>query len=838
MLTILKHIPLRFIESILISHLNLQILRYLISIQFIVFIAIQIGFGQEAQVSGTIKNSNGDGIKDVSIKYETHGTTTDETGFYSIKLPAEKEITLNFTHVGYQDHSEILNLKPNSLNNLDIVLIEKVENLEEIEIISRRDEAEGITKVKVETIKNLPSANAGIESTIKTIALGASSDNELSTQYKVRGGNYDENLVYVNGIEVYRPFLVRSGQQEGLSFVNADMTQNVKFSSGGFQAKYGDKLSSVLDIVYRTPKEYALSSELSLLGGSLTAEGISKNKKSSGILGFRYRDNSLLVNSTEVVSDYNPRFMDLQSFISHQFTEKFSLDFLGNLSQNDYRYQPTTRVTKFGSLLDPKEVLIDYDGQESTNYLTTFGALSANYQVNTNLKLQSIISVFNTQEEEFFDIAAAYNFGTPNTDAASDEYGETEYQEVGSQIDHARNILDALIGNVELKGQFKKNKNYLDFGVKYQVENIKDRLVEWQVVDSAGFSLRPPGSGVYDQPYVSYEGDIVPYQNLHASHTTDMTRMMGFVQWNKKSYLNDHQIWTSLGLRVQQWEIEGKTQHIFSPRFQVALKPDWQREVLFRLSGGNYAQPPLYRELRNDTGDVVPEVKAQQSWHIVLGSDVDFQLWQRPFKLVTEAYYKYLTDVNPYILDNVRIRYAAENNAVAYATGFDMRINGEFVPGTESWFSFSYLNTKENIDDQGYIPRPSDQRLKFGLLFQDYVPTMPQLKMFLNLVYNTGVPGGSPAYTDPYDFQLRLNDYKRADIGVFYVFKDALNTQNQGKWLNGFNELSVGLELFNMFDISNSITNTWVRDIYDKRMYAVKNYMTGRVFNVKVKVKI
>lgn len=813
-------------------------MRYFITIQFLVFLSLQISFGQEAQIKGIIKNNRGEAVKDVSVKYNETGTTTDQNGFYTLKLPAEKEVEISFSHVGYQNQTKILTLSTNSVEQLDIILDDKVENLEEIEIISHKDEAEGITKVKVETIKNLPSANSGIESTIKTLALGASSDNELSTQYKVRGGNYDENLVYVNGIEVYRPFLVRSGQQEGLSFVNVDMTQNVKFSSGGFQSKYGDKLSSVLDITYRTPEEFALRSELSLLGGTLTAEGITKNKKSSGILGFRYRDNSLLVNSTEVVSDYNPRFMDLQSFLSHQFTKKFSIDFLGNLSQNDYRYQPTTRVTKFGSLMDPKEVLINYDGQESTNYFTTFGALSANYQVDTNLKFQTIFSLFNTQEEEFFDIGAVYNFGTPNTDAASEEYGDTEYEEVGSQIDHARNILDALIGNVQIKGQYKKNNNYLDFGVKYQIENIKDRLVEWQVVDSAGFSLRPPGSGVYVQPYVSYEGAIIPYQSLHATHTTDMTRLMGFVQWNKKSYLNEHQIWTSLGLRAQQWEIEGNSQQIFSPRFQVALKPDWQREVLFRLSGGNYAQPPLYRELRDLNGDVVPGVKAQQSWHIVLGSDMDFQIWERPFKLVTEAYYKYLTNVNPYTLDNVRIRYAAENNAIAYATGFDMRINGEFVPGTESWFSFSYLNTKENIDDQGYIPRPSDQRLKFGLLFQDYVPTMPQLKMFLNLVYNTGVPGGSPAYADPYDFQLRLNDYKRADIGVFYVFKDALNTQHQGKWLNGFDELSVGLELFNMFDINNSITNTWVRNIYDKRMYAVKNYMTGRVFNVKVKVKI
>jgi len=797
-----------------------------------------ISWGQEATVKGVVKNLKGIEIPNVSISYSDIGTTTDTQGYYELIIPSNKEISLIFKHIGYATYGEKVRIEKKAIKVLNITLQEKVETIEEVEIITNRQEVEGITGVKVETIENLPSTNASIESTVKVLGLGASSDNELSTQYKVRGGNYDENLVYVNGIEVYRPFLVRSGQQEGLSFVNVDMTQNVKFSSGGFQAKYGDKLSSVLDISYRKPTEFGVKAELSLLGANATVEGISKNNKSTAILGLRYRDNSLLVNSKEISSNFNPRFMDVQSYMTHKLSDKFSIDFLGTFSLNDYRYLPTSRRTKFGTLQDPQELIVFYDGQENDQYYTAFGALSANYKLNPNWKLNLISSVFNTQEEEYFDIAASYKLGDTNTNAGSEDYGESDYTvDIGSQLDHARNALDALIGNIEAKASYHRNKNRFDFGVKYQVENIKDRLIEWQLLDSSGFSLRPPGLNTNDQPYEAYEGPIVPFQDVRGINTTDLQRTMAFAQWNLKTYVGDHQLWTSVGVRGQLWEIESNTQTIFSPRFQIALQPDWETDILFRLSGGSYAQPPFYKELRNSEGIVQSDVKAQKSLHFVLGSDFGFKLWGRPFKLVTEAYYKHLTDVNPYTLDNVRIRYTADNNAVAYATGIDMRINGEFVTGTESWFNFSYLNTKENIDNQGYISRPSDQRLKFALLFQDYVPSMPHLKMYMNLVYNTGVPGGSPTYANPYDFQTRLSDYQRADIGVFYVFKDAQKISNR-RWLSPFKDFSVGAEIFNMFDMRNAITNTWVRDVYSKRMYAVKNSMTGRVFNVKVKMKL
>lgn len=802
------------------------------------FFLANIIYSQTGIVTGVLKNTEGDLLNNVSINYQKRGTVTDAKGHYELEIPANIEVTLTFSHLSYEITSKKIVVKTGDILNLDVALTSKVESIPEVNIVSKRNEVEGITQVKVETIKNVPSANAGIEGTIKLTGLGASSDNELSTQYKVRGGNYDENLVYVNGIEIYRPFLVRSGQQEGLSFLNTDMTSQVKFSSGGFQAKYGDKLSSVLDIVYKKPTDFGINAEFNLLGASISVEGINKSKKTSVILGMRYRDNSLLVQSQDIKTNYNPRFADVQTFISHFINKKWNVDFLGNFSINDYQYIPTSRSTKFGTLQDPKELIVYYDGLENDKYLTSFGAVKFQYLAAENLTFDFITSLFNTQEQEYFDIDASYFLGTPSPDAGTAEYGESEFIEgIGSQIDHARNALDALIGNIETKAHFNKGKNLFEIGFKFQYENIKDRLIEWQIIDSAGFSLRPPNHVPNLQPYEPYEGPLVPFQDVRATNDTEMQRISGFAQWNRKMDWDGHLFWANIGMRAHLWKLENHNGFIGSPRVQLAFKPHWDTDIIFRLSGGNYAQPPFYKELRNADGWVIPQVKAQQSYHIVLGSDLSFKMWKRPFKLVTEAYYKNLTDVNTYTLDNVRIRYAADNNAVAYAYGFDLRINGEFVPGTESWFNFGYLKTEENIDNKGYISRPSDQRLKFALLFQDYVPTMPNLKMYLNLVYNTGVTGGSPTYSDPYDYQNRLSDYKRADLGISFIFKDAQNEPNM-RWMKSFKELSVGGEIFNMFNMQNAITNTWVRDLYSNRMLAVKNYMTERVFNLKVKITL
>lgn len=802
------------------------------------FFHITFFWGQQAVVTGVITNKDNQPLANVSVTYSKYGTVTNAQGEYSIQIPAQKNITLTFSHISYQTFYKILNLEVREFYTYNVTLSAKVEDIKEVEIKTKRNEVQGVTQVNIETVKNLPSANAGIEGALKLTALGTSSDNELSTQYKVRGGNYDENLVYVNGIEVYRPFLVRSGQQEGLSFLNPDLTAQVKFTSGGFQAKYGDKLSSVLDITYKKPEKFGISADLNMLGAAVSIEGVLPNQKTSAIAGLRYRDNRLLVKSQEVDVNYDPRFADVQTLISHSFNSRWTLDFLGNFSLNDYRYIPLTRTTNFGTIDEPKTLLVFYEGMENDKYLTSFGALNLQFFTHENLSFSLTSSLFNTQEDEFFDIYATYGLGTPDTDAGTDNFGQTEFYEgIGSQLNHARNSLDALITNTELKTKWKFNDNNIDIGVKYQRENIKDRLIEWEMIDSAGFSIRPPGHIPNTEPYDAFEGPIEMYQNIRAMNSTDINRMSGFVQWNRSFDLNGNKIYANIGIRTQNWSVENHSDWLWSQRMQFSFKPNWKKDFVFRLSGGKYAQPPFYKELRDASGSVVPTVKAQQSLQVVLGTDYTFALWNRPFKLVTEAYYKYLTDVNPYTLDNVRIRYAAANNAVAYAYGLDFRINGEFVPGTESWFNFGYLKTEENIDNRGYIARPSDQRLKFALLFQDYVPSMPQLKMSMNLVYNTGVPGGSPTYSDPYDYDYRLGDYKRVDLGVFYVFKDEKNASDN-RWFNHFKSLSIGGEILNMFNINNAITNTWVRDVYSKRMYGIKNYMTGRVFNINLKMQL
>lgn len=814
----------------------------------IAFIIIFLSFlsssiAQTGIVKGVVKDENNTPIEDVAITYNGKGTTTNNKGEYQLEIPSGQTITLTFSHVAYITYTKRIKVLKNRTVNFSPKLTTKTEVIDEVVVKDKKNEAEGIDKVDTKTVEILPSANPSIESALKNIGLGVSGNNELSTQYNVRGGNYDENLVYVNGIEVYRPFLVRSGQQEGLSFVNPNLTYNVKFSAGGFQAKYGDKLSSVLDITYKKPQQFGLAIEASLLGGSATLENSSSDKKFTSIIGARHRNNSLFVNSKDIETNFKPNFTDVQAYLSYQFTEKLNIDFLGNFSLNNYNYTPISRRTNFGTIAEPQALVVFYDGKEDDQYLTLFGALKGTYQINDDFKVDLITSVYNTQEEEHYDILASYGIGEVNADFGSDSFGEVEFtQGIGSQLDHARNDLDALITNIQAKTTLRKDQNVFEFGAKYQLEDIKDRIIEWEVIDSAGFSLRPPHLlPRNDEPYTPYTGPIVPYTSIRANNNVQINRISGYAQWSKTSYINNHQLWFNVGVRAQNWTVkpEGETSQnhtVISPRAQLAIKPDWEKDMLFRLSGGYYYQPPFYRELRDSLGTVHPEVKAQRSIHFVLGNDYSFKLWNRPFKLVTEAYYKALTDVNPFTVDNVQIRYRAKNNAKAYAAGLDARINGEFVPGTESWFSFGYLQTKENIDDRGYISRPTDQRLKFAILFQDYVPKYPNFKMYLNLVYNTGVPGGSPSYADPYVFQNRLKDYFRSDVGIWYVVVDR-NKKPTNDFLKKFKEFSVGIELFNMFDVQNSITNTWVRDISSQRSVAIPNYLSGRVLNAKISVK-
>ncbi len=801
---------------------------------------------QTARIKGVVLDKNNQPVDNVNVSYSSIGTQSNKNGFYDLKVPANEKVTLVFTHVSLKKITVIFSLDTNEQKEFNPVMSDQEEQMGEVIVTSNnRKLIQGVATIEPEMIRKIPGANAGIENILKTLP-GVNSNNELSTQYAVRGGNYDENLVYVNEIEVYRPFLIRSGQQEGLSFTNTDLVQNVDFSAGGFQAKFGDKLSSVLDITYRKPVKFGASLEVSFLGGSLSVDAVSKDEKWSAVTGVRYRNNSLLVKSQETQTNFTPSFADIQTNINYQASAKWQWSFLGNISQNKYQYQPLTRQTNFGTIDNPMALTVFYEGQEKDEYDTYFGALKTTFNVSDNFTLKFIGSVFHTLEQEYFDVFAQYRLGEVDSSIGSETFGEVAFTRgIGSQLSHARNDLDALIVNTEIKGFHDWKENQFEWGIKYTRESIRDRIIEWEVIDSAGFSLNPPIIDLpkNDQPYSPYTGPLVPYQNIRATNFNSINRFSGYAQWSLKSKIGSSEVWYNTGIRLHNWEvtgsdISGKSQITFSPRAQFAIKPDWEKDMVFRLSGGLYHQPPFYRELRDADGMVQPNTKAQQSVHVVFGNDYSFKMWNRPFKLVSELYYKSLTDVNTYTIDNVRIRYAANNNATAYAQGLDVRLNGEFVPGTESWFSFGYLKTEENSNDKGYIARPTDQRLKFGLLFQDYMPNIPSIKLYLNLVYNTGLPGGSPSYVDPYLYQNRLNDYRRVDVGFSKVFIDNTTVKRNSGWFKDFKELAIGLEIFNLFDNQNAITNTWVRNVYSKNQYAIPNYMTTRVFNLKLTARL
>lgn len=806
-----------------------------------------LSFSQSAIIRGVILEEGNTPIEGINIKASSgEGTATNSNGFYELKIPFGVEVTVIFTHISHKRVEQKFNLKNGQEIEYNPVMLIDVEQIATVVInTNTRQSVEGVTSISPQMIRTIKGAQPGVENILKTLP-GVNISNELSTQYSVRGGNFDENLVYVNEIEVYRPFLVRSGNQEGLSFVNTDMVHNVDFSAGGFQAKYGDKLSSVLDITYRNPVDFGIRADISLLGGSIAAETVSKDGKFSGIAGVRYRDNSLLLNSLETEGNVEPVFADAQTYLTYRFSSKFHLNFLGNISSNKYNFQPKNRQTNFGTLQDPVALLVFYEGQEKDQYQTYFGAFKANYFASDDLTLKLIASAYHTTEQEYFDILAQYRLGEVNTNIGDENLGEVEFSEgIGSQLTHARNDLDAFIVNAEHRGDYKiDDESTIEWSVKYTHEDIRDRLEEYEIIDSAGFSIRPPRfSQPNTQPYDQFNGPLTAFENIKALNFVKINRFQAFAQYSKRTDWNGHEVFYNAGIRTHSWAVSGdgisdsKTQTVISPRAQFAIKPNWEKDMLFRVAAGLYYQPPFYRELRDSSGTVQPNVKAQKSFHVVLGNEYSFEIWERPFKLVTEAYYKGMTDVNPYTLENVRIRYSASNNAEAYAYGLDVRINGEFVPGTESWFSFGYLKTEENIDDRGYIARPTDQRLKFGALFQDYVPNMPDLKMYLNLVYNTGVPGGSPSYADKYLYQLRLRDYRRADLGISYQLVNP-EKQYSSKWKKPFRELSLGFEIYNMFGNQNSITNTWVRDVYSKGQYAIPNYLTPRVFNVRLTARL
>jgi hypothetical protein len=812
-------------------------------------------FAQKATVTGKLLTEENEGIAFAAVAAigYTGGTTTDSLGNYTLSILSNTKVKVSFSHLNYDTQVYELELAVGEVKKLNRILKFKENIINEAVVSDDANRDNTMMRVDPKIALEIPTISGGIEAVLKTLP-GVSSNNELSSQYNVRGGNYDENLVYVNDIEIYRPFLVRSGQQEGLSFINPDLVASLSFSAGGFEAKYGDKMSSVLDVKYKRPRKFAATVAGSLLGGSAHVEGSSKDYRFSYLGGFRYRTNQYILGSLDTDGAYRPQFMDAQGLLNFDINDKWSVSALVNYAQNKYNFVPENRETDFGTISEALRFTVFFDGQEVNTFETMLGALTVEYRPEPKLKLKLIASGFRSNETETFDVQGQYFLGQLENNFGSDNLGEVAFNRgIGTFLDHARNYLTANVLSLRHIGKWFDGYRILDWGIKYQYEDITDRLSEWNVIDSSGFSLplNPNNLQVFD---------VLKTTIKLRSHRTS-----GFIQ-NTWLFSDTSKHKLTAGVRFHYWDVN--KQFIVTPRVNYSFDPKWEKtDMIFRASGGLYYQPPFYRELRDLDGNLNKDVRAQQSYHAVVGMDYNFKAWKRPFKLVAEVYYKYLNDLVTYEIDNVRIRYYAENNSRGYATGLDLKVNGEFVKGIESWASMSVMTVQEDIIDDfyydylnsdgetivfgltenstpadsikrtpGFIPRPTDQRVNFALYFQDYVPRLPSLKMHLNLVFGSGMPFGPPDNTR-YRDTLRIPPYRRVDIGFSYMLlgekKKFVGPKNPLKY---FKSIWISFEVFNLLGTNNTLSYLWISDITN-RQYAVPNFLTARRINARIVMK-
>lgn len=835
-------------------------------ILFILLLLPSFAFAQKngGVLYGKITDEDGKAVElvNVAVQNTPYGVVSDSRGSYSLTLPTDTLINVVFSFIGYEEIRLELMLKPDEKRKHDVQMKVVSTMLPEMMVQDQSIKASTITRIDARETILLPTAGAGgVEDMVKTLA-GVSSTNELSSQYNVRGGNFDENLIYVNGIEIYKPFLVGSGQQEGLSFINSRLISNIDFSAGGFSSEYGDKLSSVLDITYKKPTITAGSLTLSLLGAEAHAEGMAFKGKMSYLIGARYKNTQYLLGNMDTKGDYKPNFTDVQGLITYNVSPRFEITALGYYSRNSYLMVPTTRETDFGNLQASYRLKVYFDGQELSKYTTGLGAISLNFSPNEDLNLKLIASAYSAVESETYDIQGQYWIGLLETNPGSEEQGDViANQGVGTYIEHARNAFYSRVVNLDHKGAYKYRDNVLKWGLRYQHQLFDDIINEWDMTDSAG----------YTQPHVidSILNPNNPMQtplelkNVANGHNIlYVNNLDGYLQ-NSWQFENEKgNIWVlTAGLRANYWGYAGSVN--VSPRAGIAYQPHKHPNMTFRLSGGVYVQPPFYRELRMFDGTLVSKDKAsvQKSYQVVLGHEYKFQAWNRPFILTTELYYKYLKDIIPYEVDNIRIRYYADQKATGYATGLDIKINGEFVKGIESWASMSIMKTAENIqyfiDANGGIlsqtqvnngaeyvrdtiisgiPRPSDQRINFAIFFQDYLPLIPSFKVNLKLIFGTGLPFG-PSESERYQQKNRMTPYRRVDLGFSkQLIGDATSFRNPRNPLNYIRNCWLSLEVFNLLGVNNVSSYMWVTDIYNIQ-YAVPNYLTNRQLNLKLIVE-
>lgn len=811
-------------------------------IALFVLLATSLQAQETAVVYGSVTDSTGQAVDlaNVAVLNSREGTMTGSNGSYEIRVPAGSEIELVYSCVGFVSTKRTVRIAAaGTRKELNVTLTQDVTSLGEISVSARQDRASTFQRIDVADLDYMPSTTGKIEAIIKAQA-GVSSNNELSSQYSVRGGNFDENLVYVNDIEIYRPFLVRSGEQEGLSFVNSDLVSSIRFSAGGFDARYGDKMSSALDITYKTPTKFGGSASLSLLGAETHIEGISKNRRLTYMAGYRYKTTSYLLNTLETSGDYKPQFSDLQGMITYRFSRRVELSFLGNYSSNKYQFIPETRVTKFGTLKLPYNLSIYYDGQEMDQFNTYLGALSLNIKPSNNLELKFIATAFQTNERETFDIIGQYWINELDNSAGSETYGDSILNiGVGTLMTHARNYLDAYVLSGSHIGTYTTGHHLLKWGIKYQFQDFYDRISEWELTDSSDY-------------VVPYNGEeIILSDQSRAENQISYDQINTFIQdtWEINSEKADY--FVTVGVRGSLWNFNKAL--MVSPRATFSIQPNWERDMMFHISGGTYYQPPFYKEMRMPDDRINDQIKPQRSVHLLVGGDYIFSAWERPFKLTTEIYYKWLDDLIPYKIENVRIQYAGENIATGYATGIDLKLNGEFVKGAESWFTASLMQTREDIqgdsvridvdgefshyEPAGYYSRPTEQLFTAGIYFQDYFPNNPDYKVQLSAFFGTGLPLSYPD-EDQYYTEFKMRAYKRVDIGFSKILKRETQVLADRNPFRHFSTIWVSAEIFNLLGIKNEASYTWIRTVANQSgvpaMFGVENYLTGRRFNVKL----
>jgi len=771
----------------------------------------------------------------ISIKGTTLGTISNSDGEFTLPTVSGTSIVIVFSYVGYKNAELEVNLSESK--SVIQMLKPEFQNIKEIVIQQKRDNNNLVT-ILPKITERLPSLAGSVETLIKTLP-GVSNNNELSSQYSVRGGNFDENMVYVNGIEIIRPFLVKSGEQEGLSFINSDMVSSIGFSSGGFDASYGDKMSSVLDITYRKPDHNGASVEIGALGASAHFEGNAANGKFSHLTGIRYKNTAYLLGTLDKKGEYNPSFADLQTNLNFRFNPRTSLGFLGNYSSNTFQFIPETRLTKFGTLTNPYQFLVYFEGRERDKFENYLGTFSADYSPGNHVILKFQASSFHSLEKESYDILGEYYLSDINQIPESQLYPDSSMSMgTGAYLDHARNELKAKVSGLEHRGILSVDHHQLRWGLKFQHEDISDRVSEWEMRDSAGYSL----------PYKNNELKL--YHAKAGNNKVISNRYSGFIQDSWSTPVGHGELDITGGVRFQYWDYNRQT--ILSPRISGNWKIGDTRKRIIRIAWGVYHQMPFFKELKNQEAQIVQGVKAQKAIHYLIGYDHIFTAFDRPFKFTTEFWYKALSHLIPYKVDNLNISYIPGQTALGYATGVDFKINGEFVPGAQSWASLSFMKTEEDILGDyyyrenatnsgtekvfpGYIPRPTDQRLNFSLFFQDFFPRYPTVKMNMTLFYGSRLPFGPPRGERYMDI-FRMPPYRRVDVGFSKTLIDKDKTYLQVSKKYGIKEAWIGFELFNLFDINNTISYFWISDIKNQ-MHAVPNYLTGRRINLKLMVR-